>query len=195
MNELWIVAAAIVGLAIFARMRSRRNTLPTRRLQPSAGPRIHGSRVVAYVHPRMSTACLFDNGLQFGKGFRRKEGPQLPHSPACRCEVVSFAFTASEVFNGALRNVGAVKSSLPGLQPADGLRLIDRLKIVEAQPLPADADAYVAAVAVDTFPPELQPALRDFAAERHAFLRSAAAEAAGRAEPITPDQIEPSETT
>ena len=194
MNELWIVAAAIVGLAIFARMRSRRKIVPTRR-QPSAGPRIQGSQVSAYLHPRMSAACLFDNGLQFGKGFRRKDGPQLPHSPDCRCEVVAFAFTSSEVFNGALRNLGAVKSSLPGLQPADGLRLVEQLKSVEAQPLPADAAAYAAALGVESFPTELQAALRAFAAERHAFLLAAAAEAPGRAGPITPDQMEPSEPT
>ena len=194
MNELWIVAAAIVALAIFARMRSRRNIVPTRR-QPSAGPRIQGSQVVTFLHPRMSAACLFDNGLQFGKGFRRKDGPQLPHSPHCRCEVVAFAFTSSEVFNGALRNVGAVKSSLPGLQPSDGLRLVEQLRSVEAQPLPADAAAYSAALGVESFPPELQAGLHAFAAERHAFLSAAAAEAPGRAEPITPDQMEPSEPT
>ena len=194
MNDLWIVAAAIVALAVFARMRSRRAIVPERR-QPSAGPRIQGAQIVAYLHPRMSAACLFDHGLQYGKGFRRKEGPQLPHSPECRCASVPFAFSSSEVFNGALRNVGEVKSSVPGLKPPDAARLIERLRNVEAQALPAAAADYAAAIGVDAFPPDVQPALRAFAEERHRFLQSAAAEAPGHTGPLTPDRMDSSEPT
>jgi len=92
-----------------------------------------------------------------------------------------------------------------GLQAGQELRLVrghrqrDRagawLALNVFRPLPADASAYAAALRVESFPSELQAALRAFAAERHAFLLAAAAEAPGRAGPITPDQMEPSEPT
>ncbi|NIP71732.1 MAG: hypothetical protein GWO16_01270, partial [Gammaproteobacteria bacterium] len=69
-----------------------------------------GYQVSAYVHPHMSQACLYDHGMQFGKGFRRKVGPALPHDAGCQCEVTPFSFTSSEVFNGALRSVSAIRS-------------------------------------------------------------------------------------
>ena len=194
MNPIWIIVAAMVALLVITRIRSRRRSRLQKR-PPIAGPRIQGSQVCAYVHPRMSTACVFDHGMQFGKGFRRKEGPQLPHDAECRCEALPFAFTSSEVFNGALRSLGAVKSSIEGLQPADGQKLIERLKVAESGAPAPELSDYVAAVGVEAFPPELQPALYEFLAERHAYLLQLQRETSAGSESTSPDQMESSEPT
>jgi hypothetical protein len=192
MNPIWIVVVALVGLFVITRIRSRKRTRRDKR-PPVAGPRVQGSQVVACLHPRMGAACLADAGMQFGKGFRRKEGPQLPHDAQCRCEVVNFAFTSSEVFNGALRQLGAVKSVLPELSPEDGQRLVERLRAVEAAPVPAERAAYEAAVGVEAFAPGVQEALRSFLAERHAFLQQTVAEAPAGSGTDTRERMESSE--
>jgi hypothetical protein len=194
MNQIWIVVVALVALLLITRIRSRRRSAQTRR-RPGAGPRIQGTQVSAFVHPRMGQACLFDSGMQFGKGFRRKEGPQLPHDARCRCEVVPFSFTSSEVFNGALRNVAAPRSSIEGLEPADTGQLIERLKAVEAQPLPAAPGAYAAAVELGAFPAGLRPALQAFLELRHAFLQGTTADTPGGSDSITFDPVDTSEPT
>ena len=194
MNQIWIIVAALVALLLITRIRSRRRAAQRRR-PPSPGPRIQGYQVSAFVHPRMGQACLFDSGVQFGKGFRRKEGPQLPHDAECRCEVVPFSFTSNEVFNGALRSVAPPKCSIAGLEPEDTGRLIERLKAVEAQPLPADAAAYSAAVALESFSANLRPALEAFLEERYAFLQGAATETSRGPDSITFDPVDTSKST
>jgi hypothetical protein len=194
MNNLWIVGAAIVALAVIARIRTRRK-VPQRRSPPASGPRIQGFQMVAYVHPRMSAACLFDHGMQFGKGFRRKEGPPLPHDAACRCESQPFSFTSSEVFNGALRNLGAVHGSIAGLAAADAQHLIERLKAVEARPLPAEPGAYARAVDVESFPASIRAALEGFLVERHAYLLQTPREGGAATEPNTPERLQSPEPT
>jgi hypothetical protein len=195
MNQVWIIVAALVALLLFTRIRSRRRGKLQRR-KPAPGPRIQGFQVSAFIHPRMGAACLFDHGLVFGKGFRRKEGPQLPHDADCRCEAVAFSFTSTEVFNGALRTVAGPRSAIEGLQTADAAPLIDRLKAVESQPLPPDAAGYAAAVELTSFPPSLHPALQAFLAERYAFLRQAPQQQhPGSADSITADRLEPSKQT
>lgn len=200
MERLWIVLAALVALFVFARMRARRRAKP-RRIAPAAGPRIQGSYVSGWLHPRMSAACLYDCGVQFGKGFRRKEGPTLPHDDACGCTVVPFSFTSNEVFNGALRNASTARASIEGMDGAEAMHLADRLRAVESQPLPADAEGYAAAVGVDGFPAALHEPVRAFLAERHAFLIQGATGGAapqGTAtpdEPLEPTEIETSEPT
>ncbi len=172
MEHLWILAAAAVLLFVFARMRGRRR--PRASVQPPAGPRVQGAMLGAYVHPRMSAACLHDDGVQFGKGFRRKEGPSLPHDAACGCEVKPFAFTSSEVFNGALRSLRATRCSIPDLPPPEIERLVDGLRRAEAQWPATDAQAYAAAVGVEAFPAPHREAVGAFLAERWAFLQSGA---------------------
>jgi hypothetical protein len=189
MNQLWIVAVVLVALLVFTRLRSRRR-LAERQHPPASGPRVQGHQVRAFVHARMGTACLYDNGMQFGRGFRRKEGPALPHDALCRCEAVPFSFTSSEVFNGALRNLAGTRGDIAGLDPAEGTRLIERLKTVETAPLPADANEYVAAVGLDAFAPGVRPALRDALRERHAFLHRQPGKSAERAGGLTSNGME-----
>ena len=170
MNRLWIVLAVMIGLFIVLRLRARRRQQPARRLPP-AGPRIQGAQVSAWVHPRMSTACLLDSDLKFGKGFRRKEAPQLPHDAQCGCKVVPFSFTSNEVFNGALRSTDTARTSISGMDPAQAQQLLERLRAVEAQPVPAAVGDYAAAVGVERFAPALHEALHGFLTERHAYLQ------------------------
>ncbi len=168
MNQIWIVVVVLVGLVIFTRLRNRRSTRSKAVHTP--GPKISGFQVNAYLHPRMSAACLFDHGVQFGKGFRRKEGPEIPHEESCRCEVLPFTFSASEVFNGALRKFGESKGDVPGLPPEDMEGLIARMKEIESRPVNSDRAAYLEAMGLESIPKNTRPDWERFLSDRHDFL-------------------------
>ena len=168
MKYFWIVGAAIVLMYLFSRFRTRR----ARSEKPSVrtGPRIQGFQITAFVHPRMSAQCLFDDRVQTGDGFRRKEAPPLPHDDRCRCRAIPFSFGSSEVFKGALRGNLDNRSSIPGLAPKGIFRLIERLKAVEGEGLPESAGEYLEKVDLFRFPPKYRHEIEGFLKERHQFL-------------------------
>jgi hypothetical protein len=136
--------------------------------------KVEGFQVWGPLHVRLSRGCIQDFGMQFGPGFRRKDGPMLPHDPHCQCETVPFAFKSSEVFGGALRRVGEPRSLEPEI-PTDAVpKVMAVLKRANAEVLPPDADGYVALMALDTaegMDATLQPAVEAFLRRRYAFLK------------------------
>lgn len=167
MNTLWAVALVGVAFVIVMRLRGRRKRLPK---VPVYSRRIEGYQVVASLAPDMSARCLFDHGVQFGKGFRRKEGPALPHDGRCHCASVRFSFTSNEVFNGALRSFAEVHSDIPGLPQEAAGKLLEQLKRVESAQLPPSREAYKAAVEMDEFPGKVGDAVAGFLDDRYEFL-------------------------
>jgi len=165
MNPSLILVFMVGLIFLFIRMRSRRRT-------PVAKPRppmqIQGKMVQTYLHPRIGSACLADSEVQFGPGFRRKESPELPHDPYCRCAIVPFNFTSSEVFNGALRRLVKIDSSIPGLPLETARVLISRLKILAGKPLPASESAFLEACELKSFPETYQAQIQAFLMERYA---------------------------
>ncbi|MDH5753022.1 MAG: hypothetical protein OEZ59_11490, partial [Deltaproteobacteria bacterium] len=129
----------------------------------------------------MGKACLFDSGTQHGRGFRRKEGPNLPHDENCRCESVAFSFTSTEVFHGALRKITRLDCSIPGLPEIQTRRLLELLKSAETRPVPASREEYLAAVTPGEFPEAWQDEVRQFLLQRHAFLLETTGQAAVKA--------------
>lgn len=174
MNQIWIVVVVLVGLVIFTRLRNRRSTRPKVNLAP--GPKISGSQVIANLHPRMSTACLFDHGVQFGRGFRRKEGPEIPHGESCKCEVIAFSFSSNEVFNGALRKFGEIRGEAPELPVEDMERLIARMKEIESTPVDGDRATYLESMGLESIPNNTRPEWERFLSERHDYLLEIAGE-------------------
>jgi hypothetical protein len=118
----------------------------------------------------MGRSCVNDHGMQFGPGFRRKEGPVLPHDPACRCETNPFTFTSSEVFAGALRRMAEPTTLQPGFPTAAIPAMIATLKRINAEPVPQEVDAYIALADPSIFDTDDQLAAIAFLKERHAFL-------------------------
>ncbi len=132
--------------------------------------KLEGFQVWTPLHVRMGRACIFDHGTQYGPGFRRKEGPLLPHDPHCRCEALSFMLNGSDVLAGALRRVGEPKTLEPGLPVSAIVPTLAALKRVNAEPIPKDEDGYLALVGVDSFQEPERSAVTAFLRERHAFL-------------------------
>jgi len=188
MNFGWpLILVFAVIVVILGIMRRR----PKRRSPDDVGipiPRVEGFQVMSPLHPRMTRGCVFDLGLQYGRGFRRKEGPALPHGPDCQCRTSPFAFSGSEVFSGSLRKIAEVRCAVPDF-PQEACRpLFDALKRVNAEPVPDTLTGYLEQVgAIEGLALEHRAPVRHFLEERFAYLRGlSAAVNGGKDAPETP---------
>jgi len=167
--ELALLAlAAVAAVLLWSRIRSVRRR--TRKEIPI--PVVEGFQVQSPLHPRMLRACVFDLGLPYGPGFRRKEGPALPHGPDCQCRAVPFAVPGTDVFPGSLRKVAGLQCSSAGFPPEACQPLLDTLRRIDAEPLPPSLAGYLALARVDSFASEHRESVRNFLENRHEFLLS-----------------------
>lgn len=172
MKELWPLLL-VFGVAVLLWGTLRRRSAPRERSERTlVMPRVEGFQVMSPLHPRMPRGCVFDLGLQYGKGFRRKEGPALPHGPDCRCRTTPFSFSGSEVFGGSLRRFGELSCAVPGFPQAACQPLLQALKRVNAEPVPETLSGYLDQVGtIPGLAPEHQEPVRRFLEERYAYLR------------------------
>lgn len=168
MSPIWAVLLVLVAFALVLRLK-RRNK---RKLKvPVYSRRIEGLQVVAQLEPDMSSGCLFDHGIQFGKGFRRKEGPKLPHPGNCRCKTVPFSFNSNEVFNGALRNFAAIGTNHAELPEKIADQLAESMKAAENPKVPNTLEGYLEAVNMENAGKSAGAEIQKFLTARFEFLR------------------------
>ena len=67
-------------------------------------------------------SCLESDGIRYGKQFKLKVPPVLPHEPRCRCEATKLFYTSDDVFQGT-SPILIHKSALGDLCPKDALLL------------------------------------------------------------------------
>jgi hypothetical protein len=171
MREVWpllVAVGAIVSLWAIMRFRSAKR----RDERGVAMPRVEGFQVTSPLHPRMTRGCVFDLGLQYGRGFRRKEGPALPHGPDCQCRPLPFAFSGAEVFSGSLRRFAEVRCAQPDFPAEACAPLLEGLKRVNADAVPDTLTGYLGRIGLlDRLAPPHREPVRRFLEERYAFLR------------------------
>ena len=66
--------------------------------------------------------CLECDGIRYGKQFKQKIAPELPHEPGCRCEATKLFYTSDDVFQGT-SPVLTRKSALGDLSTNDAFLL------------------------------------------------------------------------
>lgn len=196
MNPVWSVVLVLVAFVIILRLKHRRKG--HKDTPAKYAPRIEGFQVCAFLSPQVGAGCLFDHGMQYGKGFRRKVSPALPHDEHCQCTTIPFVHTSTEVFHGALRNTGVVRSSIEGLPQEFGQRLAERLKEMTSQPLPEKVNEYIALAGVTDWDTPMEPQIEQFLSERHAYLTKIQADGGqtqtvdgNQQESETPEQTQP----
>ena len=169
MSPVWSVVLVLLAFTVIMRMKHRTRGRRNEK-SPSFTTRIDGFQVNAFLSPQIGAGCLFDSGMQFGKGFRRKVGPALPHDEHCQCTTVPFSHTSNEVFHGALRSIGVVRSTIEGLSQETASKLFDMLKEANDKPLPENADAYIASFDRHDLGLEFKSQIEAFLRERFTFL-------------------------
>ena len=66
--------------------------------------------------------CLECDGIRYGKQFKQKTPPDLPHEQGCRCEATKLFYTSDDVFQGT-SPILTHKSALGDLSAKDALLL------------------------------------------------------------------------
>ena len=182
MSPIWAVLFVLVAFAVVLRLKGRNR----RKLKvPVYSRRIEGLQVVAQFEPEMPSACLFDHGIQFGKGFRRKKGPELPHAGNCLCKTVPFSFNSNEVFNGALRNIPGIHTEYPNLPDDIAGRLAEQMKRAETPHAPESLETYLAAVDLGEVGATTEAAVRNFLIARFEYLQGGGEAAIPEEGPVT----------
>ena len=67
-------------------------------------------------------SCLESDGTRYGRQFKQKTPPDLPHEEGCRCETTKLFYTSEDVFQGT-SPVTKHKSALGNLCSKDALLL------------------------------------------------------------------------
>ena len=67
-------------------------------------------------------SCLESDGIRYGKQFKLKKPPELPHGPGCRCEATKLFYTSDDVFQGT-SPILTRKSELGEISAKDALLL------------------------------------------------------------------------
>ncbi len=67
-------------------------------------------------------SCLECDGTRYGKQFKQKNPPDLPHEHGCRCEATKLFYTSDDVFQGT-SPILIHKSALGDLSAKDALLL------------------------------------------------------------------------
>ena len=67
-------------------------------------------------------SCLESDGIRYGKQFKLKFPPELPHERGCRCEATKLFYTSDDVFQGT-SPILKHKSSLGDISAKDALLL------------------------------------------------------------------------
>ena len=188
MSPFWSVLVVLLAFVIVMRVKNRRKG--KKQPAPAYSPRIEGFQICAFLTPQIGAGCLFDHGMQYGKGFRRKMGPALPHDDHCRCTSVPFSHTSTEVFHGALRQVGAVQHTVEGLSQDGAGRVLEKLKQANGQPVPNSPSEYLEALGLSDLTEHERPLVEAFLLERHQFLISRPANAGESQQPAEENKPE-----
>ena len=66
--------------------------------------------------------CLESDGIRYGKQFKQKKPPNLPHEEGCKCEAIKLFYTSDDVFQGT-SPILAHKSAIGKISSTDALLL------------------------------------------------------------------------
>ena len=77
--------------------------------------------------------CLECDGIRYGKQFKQKNPPDLPHEQGCRCEATKLFYTSDDVFQGT-SPILTHRSALGDLSAKDALLLKNILLKIKTDP-------------------------------------------------------------
>ena len=115
---------AVVAVALIYWVWTKKNQILPKRNDESEPfiTTIEAIELKAYLDWDTPMSCLESAGTRFGRQFKQKTPPDLPHEQGCRCETTKLFYTSEEVFQGT-SPVTKHKSALGDLCSKDALLL------------------------------------------------------------------------
>ena len=126
---------AVVAVALVYWVWTKKNQILPKRNDESEPfiTTIEAIELKTYLDWDTPVSCLESDGTRYGRQFRQKTPPDLPHDKGCRCEITKLFYTSEDVFQGT-SPVTKHKSALGDLCSKDALLLKNILLEIKKQP-------------------------------------------------------------
>ena len=99
--------------------------------------------------------CLESDGVRYGKQFKQKNPPKLPHEQSCRCVATKLFYTSDDVFQGT-SPISTHKSALGDISSKDALLLKDILYKIITDSEGKSFEDFMTEVDFNKFPVEIR---------------------------------------
>ena len=115
---------AIVAVALIYWVWTKKNQILPKKNDESDPfiTTIEAIELKTYLDWDTPVSCLESDGTRYGRQFKQKTVPDLPHEQGCRCETTKLFYTSEDVFQGT-SPVTKHKSALGDLFSKDALLL------------------------------------------------------------------------
>ena len=115
---------AVVAVALLYWVWTKKNQILPKRSDESEPfiTTIEAIELKTYLDWDTPVSCLESDGKRFGRQFKQKVPPDLPHEQDCRCETTKLFYSSEDVFQGT-SPVTKHKSALGDLCSKDALLL------------------------------------------------------------------------
>ena len=100
-------------------------------------------------------SCLENDGTRYGRQFKQKTPPDLPHVQGCRCETTKLFYTSEDVFQGT-SPVTKHKSALGDLCSIDALLLKNILLEIKKESVIGSFEDLMDKFELNDFPEEIR---------------------------------------
>ena len=93
---------AVVAVALIYWVWTKKNQILPKRNDESEPfiTTIEAIELKTYLDWDTPVSCLESDGTRYGRQFKQKKPPDLPHEQGCRCETSKLFYTSEDVFQG-----------------------------------------------------------------------------------------------
>ena len=93
---------AVVAVALIYWVWTKKNQILPKKNDESEPfiTTIEAIELKTYLDWDTPVSCLKSDGTRYGKQFKQKKPPDLPHEQGCRCETTKLFYTSEDVFQG-----------------------------------------------------------------------------------------------
>ena len=115
---------AVVAVALIYWVWTKKNQILPKKNDESEPfiTTIEAIELKTYLDWDTPVSCLESDGTRYGRQFKQKKPPNLPHEQGCRCETTKLFYTSKDVFEGT-SPVTKHKSALGDLCSKDAFLL------------------------------------------------------------------------
>ena len=148
---------AVVAVALIYWVWTKKNQIFSKRNDESEPfiTTIEAIELKTYLDFDTPLSCLQSDGTRYGRQFKQKTPPNLPHEQDCRCETTKLFYTSEEVFQGP-SPVTTHKSALGDLCSKDALLLKNILLEIKKESANGSFEDLMDKFELNDFPEEIR---------------------------------------
>ena len=148
---------AVVAVALIYWVWTKKNQILPKRNNESEPfiTTIEAIELKTYLDWDTPVSCLESDGTRFGRQFKQKSPPDLPHEQGCRCETAKLFYTSEDVFQGN-SPVTKHKSALGDICSKDALLLKNILLEIKKEPANRSFEELIDKFEINDFSEEIR---------------------------------------